>query len=348
MIRRNKWKAILSSLIILIPALLGVIFRDRIGAPYNAGGALTVILLPCPLLVLHWLCLLITTRDNRNNGQSPKILSMVFWICPVLSLYASGILWALMLGLSFNPFRLLCLMMGVGLILIGNYMPKARPNRTFGIRIRWTLESDENWAMTHRFCGRLWVIAGAVTLLGVFLPAQVFPYFLITLLLAVTVPPVVYSYRLYRKRRTDELAPITSTVSPMPRWAGILTAVLLTVILAGCAVITFTGNVESECTDTTLSVSATYWKNIELAYNEIDTVEYREAVDGERVSGFGSPRLSLGWFRNDEFGNYTRYTYTKIKPCVVLTVNGETVVINCANEAQTKSLYNELIARIGG
>ena len=40
--------------------------------------------------------------------------------------------------------------------------------------------------------------------------------------------------------------------------------------------------------------------------------ELREGnVDGTRIGGFGSFRLLLGFFENEEFGTYTRYTYYK-------------------------------------
>lgn len=348
MIKNYKWKAIFSSLVILLPTLLGLFGEEHVKLPHGAHAMSVFLILPPVLLAIHWLCLLVTARDNAHNDQSPKVLGMIFFVCPVISLYASGIIWALMCGVSFNVYAILCLIMGIGFILIGNYMPKAKPNRTFGLRIKWTLASDENWTKTHRFSGRLWVITGAVALLGVFLPERIAPYFLIALLLAITVPPIVYSYRLYQKQLAGGLDPKKATVQKMPKWAIVLTAVLLGVIFGTCTVLSFTGSVESTCSDTALTVEVSYWKDLTVNYTDVESVEYRKTVEGKRVNGFGSPRLSVGWFRNDEFGNYTRYTYTQTAPCVVLTVDGATIVVNCADEAQTQALYNELIARIGG
>ena len=76
---------------------------------------------------------------------------------------------------------------------------------------------------------------------------------------------------------------------------------------------------------------------------DIEDIEYREnGVDGQRISGFGSARLLLGNFKNDEFGAYTRYTYTGEKPCVVLTVNGKTVVVGTDSEAEVKQIYERI------
>ena len=49
---------------------------------------------------------------------------------------------------------------GVLFVVIGNYLPKVRPNYMMGIRTPWTLASDVAWVKTHRVGGRLFVIEG--------------------------------------------------------------------------------------------------------------------------------------------------------------------------------------------
>ena len=49
-------------------------------------------------------------------------------------------------------------------------MPKFRQNGVIGIRVKWTLENEENWAMTHRFAGKCLMIAGCCCILFAFLP----------------------------------------------------------------------------------------------------------------------------------------------------------------------------------
>jgi bacterioferritin len=84
-----------------------------------------------------------------------------------------------------------------------------------------------------------------------------------------------------------------------------------------------------------------------VRYEEIDALEYVEqGVDGRRISGFASPRLSLGSFRNDTLGSYTRYTYTKQTACILLSVGERSIVIGCESEEQTRAVYDALCARI--
>ena len=81
--------------------------------------------------------------------------------------------------------------------LIG-FMPKLRRNRTMGIKLPWTLQSEENWTRTHRLSGFLWVLCGLVMIPLSLL--RLWSGWLFGALLAVMVLiPAVYSYALHRK-----------------------------------------------------------------------------------------------------------------------------------------------------
>ena len=55
---------------------------------------------------------------------------------------------------------------GLLFIGLGNYLPRVRPNFTFGIRTPWTLASEEVWRRTHRASGPVFVAAGIATLIA--------------------------------------------------------------------------------------------------------------------------------------------------------------------------------------
>ena len=60
------------------------------------------------------------------------------------------------------------IVVGIGLVMLGNYMPKVKRNYTFGCKTPWALDDDRNWRLTHRFCGVAFVLAGiAVVVAGV-------------------------------------------------------------------------------------------------------------------------------------------------------------------------------------
>ena len=71
------------------------------------------------------------------------------------------------MGIEVDMTRFALVATGALFVVIGNYLPKVRPNYMVGIRTPWTLASDRSWTRTHRVGGRLFVIEGvALALLG--------------------------------------------------------------------------------------------------------------------------------------------------------------------------------------
>jgi len=80
-------------------------------------------------------------------------------------------------------------------IAIGNVLGKARPNWFVGVRTPWTLSSDYSWDKTHRLTGRLFVLAGLVSIIAALFAPM--PWVFITLLgtvLGATLISVVMSF----------------------------------------------------------------------------------------------------------------------------------------------------------
>ncbi|WP_297992234.1 SdpI family protein [Anoxybacillus sp.] len=57
---------------------------------------------------------------------------------------------------------------GVLFIVLGNYMPKIKPNYFIGIRTPWTLDNEAVWQKTHRVGGKVFVMMGVLVMLTVF------------------------------------------------------------------------------------------------------------------------------------------------------------------------------------
>ena len=103
------------------------------------------------------------------------------------------------LGSDISLDRLVPIGVGVLLMVIGNLLPRTRPNWFVGIRTPWTLSSDRVWDRTHRFGGHLLVGAGAlVVLVGIFAPALAMPV-LIGSSVAVTVGVLAGSYLIWKQ-----------------------------------------------------------------------------------------------------------------------------------------------------
>ena len=74
----------------------------------------------------------------------------------------------------------------------------AKRNWFIGIRTPWTLSSERVWDKTHKIGGRLFKIAGIVTLLGAFFPKYAV-FFILIPTLFVAIYTVIYSYVEYQK-----------------------------------------------------------------------------------------------------------------------------------------------------
>lgn len=216
MIKQNKWTLFVSSMVLLLPVVVGLVLWERLperiathwgldGTPDGwSGKAMAVFGIPLILFAMHWIAVLITSFDKRSKQQSPKVYRMVLWIVPVLSVFLCGFVYLTALGWAWNVKTAICLMLGLVFMVIGNYMPKCRQNRFIGVRIKWTLDNEENWNATHRFAGKLWMLGGLLlAVVGVLPPAASAVGLFIVVLLMVLLP-VIYSGWYHKKNEKPE------------------------------------------------------------------------------------------------------------------------------------------------
>lgn len=133
----SKWNGIIPSFIqlILVPIYY---FSEKGGKNYDQNSkpmSIVLIITDFFIVAVNWL-LLALMDSGANIGERMTI----------------GFDWIMMLLLSFL------------FITLGNYMPTVRQNKTLGIKLPWTLKNEKCWNLTHRFSGKVFVIAGLVTL----------------------------------------------------------------------------------------------------------------------------------------------------------------------------------------
>lgn len=92
---------------------------------------------------------------------------------------------------------------GVGLlfIVIGNLMPRMRPNWFMGIRTPWTLSNEVVWRKTHRVGGYCFVGAGLLLIASAFAAAPATFKWTMVAAIGLALLPVVYSYFVWRHER---------------------------------------------------------------------------------------------------------------------------------------------------
>lgn len=349
MLKQYKKTLILSSILTLLPMAAGLLLQGRLSQADGFGSLFVALyIMPPIMLAVQWLGVLLTLKLPSGREQSGKTLGIAFWIVPVLSIVSCTMVCLLALGLTDNPTWLLQLFLGTLFLVIGNYLPKFRQNFTMGIKLIWTLADEENWNATHRMGGKVWAAAGGVILLSVFLPASVGLTVTAAAVAAAILIPTVYSWR-FARRKKAEGRPITTRTSMTGgnRRFAVASLVFTAVILAGVAVLLFTGDLQYRFDQDSFTVEASYYDDLTLSYDAIEEMEYREGnVSGVRTFGFGSFRLLMGSFRNEELGTYTRYTYYRPESCIVLRSGGRTMVLSGSTAEETRAIYEELSSRI--
>lgn len=162
-----------------------------------SSKAFAVLGLPLIILAFHWMCILITSADPKKKNIPHKAMNIVLWICPATSLLVNTIIYAYTLNNEIKIGFITILFMGILFIALGNYLPKCKQNYSFGIKISWTLNDEENWNKTHRLAGKLWVMGGAlICATAVFENPIVFA----VILTVMTVVPCAYSYKLHKNK----------------------------------------------------------------------------------------------------------------------------------------------------
>lgn len=208
MIKQNLKLLIITSFMILLPVIVGALMWDKlpseIPSHWNMKGevdgystkAFAVFGMPMIFLSIHWLTAFVTSADPKNKNHSGKVISLIFWIIPAVSVLIAALTYSAALGKNAPVEVIANVLVGLVLVIVGNYLPKCRQSYTVGIKLPWTLNNEENWAKTHRLAGKVWVACGLAVIAAGFL--KLIPVMIAAVLLAVAVP-TVYSYVLHRR-----------------------------------------------------------------------------------------------------------------------------------------------------
>lgn len=212
MLKEKRNRIILTSLITLVPLILGFIFYDRLpdripvhfdytGSPDRYQDKLQAVLFMGLFFpFVHLFCILATFTDPKHKNHSDKLVNLVFWIVPLISLFVCLAVYGKTQGLDINVVSISTILVGLIFIIIGNYLPKCKQNYTIGIKCPWTLNDTENWDKTHRFSAYVFMLCGVITILSMFLKNHLGFYVMFASMMFAASVPFVYSYLLYRKK----------------------------------------------------------------------------------------------------------------------------------------------------
>ena len=209
---------IITALLTLLPIVAGVILWDKLpdqiathfGPSGEADGwsskAFAVFGTPLIMLGVHVLCAFVSMLDPKRKNFDGKAFGLVLWIVPVLSIILSGVVLGKALGMEINITTVVLIAIGIMFILLGNYLPKVGQNYTVGIKVAWALNDPENWAATHRFGGKVFMVTGVLSIAVAFLcnVSNAFIWVYVAIATIAAFAPMIYSYVYYRKHPKEE------------------------------------------------------------------------------------------------------------------------------------------------
>lgn len=208
--KMNKKQLILTSFVIVLPALIGAFFwkalPEQIPTHFGIDGqadgysskVFTLVAFPILYVLFQIIVLASLERESVKVTVPAKMRKLCAWIVPALSFIVQGSIYETALGWVKSSPTLVTAFLGIIFIILGNYLPKTHRNHTIGIRIPWTLSDDKNWHKTHRMAGKLWVLGGLLILLESFVQVAM-PYVMGLVIAIMIIAPMIYSFLLSRK-----------------------------------------------------------------------------------------------------------------------------------------------------
>ena len=176
---------------------------DSHGNVNRYGSPLELLILP-GMNVLVAILLYFIPRLDPKRANIVASMPAYFWIRFSVATMLTYV-FALTLATSFNPKLDVMPLIAIGLLGmfcgLGFAMPKLKQNYMIGIRLPWTLESEDNWNRTHAFAGKLWVRGSIVGIVLALIFQSVSFFIAFGMIILLTVWTMVYSYRLFQKEK---------------------------------------------------------------------------------------------------------------------------------------------------
>lgn len=164
-----------------------------------------VFMVPLITLGMFLLFLVIPSIDplKVNISQFRKAFNLFIVLIVAFMLYIYGL--TLVWSLGYTGFRMSTSMLpaiGLFFIFIGFMLRQAKRNFFIGIRTPWTLSSDFVWNKTHQLCSLLFMVSGALAVIGSFFGGMTAFWMLMIPVFGSTIFLVIYSYVLYKQETT--------------------------------------------------------------------------------------------------------------------------------------------------
>lgn len=94
-------------------------------------------------------------------------------------------------------------LLGILLIVLGNYLPKTKLNSTVGVRTPWSMQNDIVWVKSNRFGGMVGVFSGLVIIIqALLIKGMTSTLITVGIIVLFAIISTIYSYYIYKNLKT--------------------------------------------------------------------------------------------------------------------------------------------------
>ncbi len=221
----KRFKTVLTAVLAVLPMLytaVAVFFflPDQVAAHFNIRGQVDrygskyeAFLIPAIILVMYIICMVarkITQKSSTDDDRTRRNLEVGDTVVLLLVVLLDAIdvfVLLLMRGTASAKnaegiaVSILSTVIGLAFILLGNIMPKTKPNAFLGMRLSFTMDTDEHWYIANRAGGIAMVLAGLATIIaGLLLRNIGYVFVMVIALIVFLTVAILYSYVKIKKK----------------------------------------------------------------------------------------------------------------------------------------------------
>ena len=180
-----------------IPIIISLIFSNIWGRGFPNDILITITAL------LNTLAIICANKfiDYDFNKNSSIRIKKNYIFTKIIILIIPIVIQMILLLIKFYKINIelnIAILSTVGLIILitGVFLPYIEQNQTIGIKLKWTLNDNDNWNKTHRFSAYAWIIGGLAMIVGSILNNR---WILFSAIAMIIFLPISYSYIYYKK-----------------------------------------------------------------------------------------------------------------------------------------------------
>ncbi|HEN4571335.1 SdpI family protein [Peptostreptococcus anaerobius] len=160
---KNKKEIALSTLLIWLPTMF---YMYNTNFVFDNALSKQLVLMPFVIMIFMVFCAVVA-KELRKLNTIPNIISSL--ICISIALLFSLSQFKLVVNYGDTKEFLLKsgnIIVGVIVIIIGNYLPKMQFSRFVGLKFWWLKNRKDIWKRSHLLAGYLWILSGIIMIMS--------------------------------------------------------------------------------------------------------------------------------------------------------------------------------------